>query len=277
MIVKGIVLIILVFGAFFFLGLKISESINSSAIKLFFFSLYFMTIFSIFNLCLTVYFFIKLKDKKGTQGRKGLQGKPGEPGQIGHCGVGDTEKKSNLLKAIHYKLTQNDATKENSCDTMSILKKYEVSILSKLEYDKTKKLLYFKSSVGVHNKPDEAIISNQDSLTIKEKVDKELIKQIIDDKNLTLKIYIKDITSNTAAGGSVKIISKASTAIVGDTPHPNNNLYITIYKPRINGSIFHISLKDENNDLITNIHTDRKVYITTTKDINPIKFYIEPK
>ena len=98
-----------------------------------------MTIFSIFNLCLTVYFFIKLKDKKGTQGRKGLQGKPGEPGQIGHCGVGDTEKKSNLLKAIHYKLTQNDDTKENSCDTMSTLEK--------LEYDDDKKLLYFESNI----------------------------------------------------------------------------------------------------------------------------------
>ena len=277
MIVKGIVLIILVFGAFFFLGLKISESINSSAIKLFFFSLYFMTIFSIFNLCLTVYFFIKLKDKKGTQGRKGLQGKPGEPGQIGHCGVGDTEKKSNLLKAIHYKLTQNEDTKENSCDTMSTLEKYDVSMIEKLKYDYDKKLLYFESSVSEYSNPDSAVIPSQDSLSIKEKVDQELIKQIIDDKNLTLKIYISDITSK-AAGGSFNITS-LNARKAGDTSHPNtgDNLYITIYNPRIDTRIFHISLKDENNDLIENIHTDRRVYITTTQDINPIKFYIKPK
>lgn len=98
MIVRGIVLIILVFGAFLFLGLKISESVNLPSIKMFFFALYFMTIFSIFNLCLTIYFFIKLKDKKGRQGRKGLQGIPGDKGVPGNCGQ-NNELVNNLLKA----------------------------------------------------------------------------------------------------------------------------------------------------------------------------------
>ena len=101
MIVRGIVLIILVFGAFLFLGLKISESVNLPSIKMFFFALYFMTIFSIFNLCLTIYFFIKLKDKKGRQGRKGLQGIPGDKGVPGNCGQ-NNELGNNLLKSVLY-------------------------------------------------------------------------------------------------------------------------------------------------------------------------------
>ena len=117
MIVRGIVLIILVFGAFLFLGLKISESINLPAIKIFFFSLYFMTLFSIFNLCLTIYFFIKLKDKKGKQGRKGLQGIPGESGQPGHCGE-NNELLQNKLKAI---LLKGNLPKDFICKNREIL------------------------------------------------------------------------------------------------------------------------------------------------------------
>lgn len=110
MIVKGIVLIILVFAAFIFLGLKISESVNSSSIRLFFFSLYFMTIFSIFNLCLTVYFFIKLKDLKGPQGKKGLQGKQGDKGVHGSCGVGE-ELRMNYIRSLEMHLDKIDDDK----------------------------------------------------------------------------------------------------------------------------------------------------------------------
>lgn len=260
MIVKGIVLIILVFGAFFFLGLKISESINSSAIKLFFFSLYFMTIFSIFNLCLTVYFFIKLKDKKGTQGRKGLQGKPGEPGQIGHCGVGDIEKKSNLLKAIHYKLTQNKDkdTKENSCDIMSTLEKYEVSILrsilsmiEKLKYDYDKKLLYFESDITNSNGAP-SMMNDVPSF----KIVNDDINKIFKDGSFNIKLFKKNndmIFKNGVSGHADKhgtpeevIIKNIESNVVKLTTDP---------EPSVGTIYIHIALAHFNN----------------------VKFYIEPK
>ena len=85
MIVKGIVLIILILGAFAFLGIKIAESIPQKEIKLFFFGLYSITIFTVFNVIISIYFFIKLQDKRGPTGRKGLKGMPGDKGENGMC------------------------------------------------------------------------------------------------------------------------------------------------------------------------------------------------
>jgi hypothetical protein len=85
MIVKGIVLIILILGAFAFLGIKIAESIPQKEIKLFFFGLYSITIFTVFNVIISIYFFIKLQDKRGPTGKKGLKGMPGDKGENGMC------------------------------------------------------------------------------------------------------------------------------------------------------------------------------------------------
>ena len=48
-------------------------------LKMFFFGLFFVTIITIFNILLSVYFIIKAKDKTGPRGRKGLKGTIGEP------------------------------------------------------------------------------------------------------------------------------------------------------------------------------------------------------
>ena len=85
MIVKGIILIILIFGALVFLAVKMSESIVKAELKMFFFGLFFVTIITIFNILLSVYFIIKAKDKTGPRGRKGLKGPFGDPGDDGEC------------------------------------------------------------------------------------------------------------------------------------------------------------------------------------------------
>ena len=120
MIVKGIVLIILVFAAFIFLGLKISESVGNSSIRLFFFCLYFMTIFTIFNLCLTVYFFIKLKDKRGYPGKKGLKGPIGDIGDDGSCGSGE-EVRLNFIRAIEIIIKDTKLSEANKCELITVL------------------------------------------------------------------------------------------------------------------------------------------------------------
>ena len=59
------VLIVLVLASFIFLGIKMSENIKQQEIKMLFFALYGMTIFTIFNLVISVYFFTALRHKRG--------------------------------------------------------------------------------------------------------------------------------------------------------------------------------------------------------------------
>lgn len=85
MIIKGVILLVLVIGAFAFLGIKVAESIPQKELKLFFFGLYTITIFTVFNVFISIYFFYKLSDKRGPVGKKGLKGLPGETGEHGVC------------------------------------------------------------------------------------------------------------------------------------------------------------------------------------------------
>ena len=102
MIVKGIILIILIFGALVFLAVKMSESIVKAELKMFFFGLFFVTIITLFNIILSAYFIIKAKDKTGPRGRKGLKGTVGEPGEDGVCQ--DSCKTNSIHQMIINKL-----------------------------------------------------------------------------------------------------------------------------------------------------------------------------
>ena len=94
MLIKGAILVVLIIAAFFFLGVKMSESITDPGIRGFFFALYFLTIFTVFNVILSFYFIIKLQGKRGPQGKKGLQGGNGDRGEPGTCDNTNCEKKS---------------------------------------------------------------------------------------------------------------------------------------------------------------------------------------
>ena len=67
------ILIVLVLASFIFLGIKMSENIKQQEIKMLFFSLYAMTIFTIFNLVVSVYFSLA-RHKRGPAGPKGKKG-----------------------------------------------------------------------------------------------------------------------------------------------------------------------------------------------------------
>lgn len=105
MIVKGIILIILIFGALVFLAVKMSESIVKAELKMFFFGLFFVTIITLFNIILSAYFIIKAKDKTGPRGRKGLKGTIGEPGEDGIC---KDSCKTNSIHQMIIKQLDND-------------------------------------------------------------------------------------------------------------------------------------------------------------------------
>ena len=106
MLIKGAILVVLIIAAFFFLGIKMSESITNPGIRGFFFALYFITIFTVFNIILSFYFIIKLQGKRGPQGKKGLQGSNGDRGEPGTCDNTTCERKS-LELLIRNKVEQD--------------------------------------------------------------------------------------------------------------------------------------------------------------------------
>ena len=113
MIVKGIILIILIFGALVFLAVKMSESIVKAELKMFFFGLFFVTILTLFNIILSIYFVIKAKDKTGPRGRKGHKGIIGDPGNDGECNQNSCRKNSVHQMIINKLETSRDGTKNN--------------------------------------------------------------------------------------------------------------------------------------------------------------------
>jgi len=128
MLIKGAILVVLIIAAFFFLGIKMSESITNPGIRGFFFALYFITIFTVFNIILSFYFIIKLQGKRGPQGKKGLQGSNGDRGEPGTCDNTTCKKKTVELlirNKIEEHLVNDGGLTENENKVMcAIFKKF---------------------------------------------------------------------------------------------------------------------------------------------------------
>lgn len=135
MIVKGIILIILIFAALVFLAIKMSESIVKAELKMFFFGLFFVTIITIFNILLSVYFIIKAKDKTGPRGRKGLKGTIGEPGEDGICL--ESCKKNSIHQMIINKLESIDGPQGGKRNLDSEQMKKLCDLKNNLDYDES--------------------------------------------------------------------------------------------------------------------------------------------
>ena len=71
-IIWTIVITILILG-FIFLGIKMSENIKDGDVKIFFVSLYFITLVTVFNIGISIFFFIKLEKKKRTSWPKRIK------------------------------------------------------------------------------------------------------------------------------------------------------------------------------------------------------------
>lgn len=94
MIIKFGILIALIIGALLFVGVKMGEDINVREVKMFFFILYGMSIFTVFNIVISVYFFTSLRNKRGPPGPKGKPGRLGDRGDDGKCVEENCLKKS---------------------------------------------------------------------------------------------------------------------------------------------------------------------------------------
>lgn len=107
MLIKFGILIILILGTIVFAGIRMAESLKQSEIKMLFYSLYGMTIFTIFNMVVSTYFFIALKHKRGPVGPKGKKGELGDNGQAGICIEDSCLRKS--LQEIIVNYIENDS------------------------------------------------------------------------------------------------------------------------------------------------------------------------
>ncbi len=67
------------------LGINISSSIERPVMYLLFWLMYFITIGTIVNIIMTVYYYTVMKNKKGPRGPQGERGDKGEPGPVGKC------------------------------------------------------------------------------------------------------------------------------------------------------------------------------------------------
>jgi hypothetical protein len=94
MLIKFGILIGLILGTIIFLGIKMSENIKQKEIKLLFFCLYGMTIFTVFNICVSLYFYVALKNKRGPVGPRGKKGEIGDTGIDGVCNLESCLRKS---------------------------------------------------------------------------------------------------------------------------------------------------------------------------------------
>lgn len=109
MIVIGVVMAIALFGAYVFLGFKISESIVNPDIRTFFWGLYFVTLITLFNIVLSVYFYVSVSDKTGPIGPMGRKGKQGERGDAGVCSYNadDTNCKVKTVRLLIEKAVED--------------------------------------------------------------------------------------------------------------------------------------------------------------------------
>ena len=112
MIVIGSVLAIVLIAAYIFLGMKISESIINADVKIFFWALYTVTLLTIVNLSMSIYFYTNIANKKGPLGPRGLKGKLGEKGDSGNCNDTCRTKTVQIMveEAIQKYKDENDIT-----------------------------------------------------------------------------------------------------------------------------------------------------------------------
>ena len=85
MLVIGSILAIILTGAYIFLGMKIAESIVQPDVKIFFWGLYCVTLLTLVNVSLSVFFYSKIAQKQGPLGPRGVKGSLGEKGNNGIC------------------------------------------------------------------------------------------------------------------------------------------------------------------------------------------------
>ena len=165
MLIKGAVLVILVLAAFFFLGLKMSESITDPGVRGFFFALFFLSIFTVFNIVLSFYFIIKLQGKKGPPGKKGMDGGIGGTGENGDCKDSCRKKTIELMirNKIEDELVETGGLGENDNKVLCAIFKNLGNQLDDYKLEKLKKIRDNLDKIKYQNNSEGRNLINTDS------------------------------------------------------------------------------------------------------------------
>lgn len=209
MIVIGSILAIVLIGAYIFLGMKISESIVHSDVKLFFWALYTTTLFTLVNISISIFFYSSLYNKKGPLGPRGIKGKLGDAGDSGDCGS-DSDSDIDICKvktvqimieeAIQNKKNENDITPKerklicnivNHADNKNIINNWNLQKLKAF-------YAYFDKD---NNAP--TIISEIDKLN-NYSIDQRINRQNNDQDNLTWLTELIKNASGEGTGNSIR-------------------------------------------------------------------------
>lgn len=155
MLLKLGILIVLVLASFIFLGIKISDKIKQQEIKMLFFSLYGMTIFTIFNLVISVYFFTAMRHKRGPIGPKGKKGEMGDKGIDSKC-----EQLSCLRKTLQNIIVNYLETKTPILSLDGTHRTMICSMTKQLEIDNLKELFSDNIITEIENELDKIKTDN---------------------------------------------------------------------------------------------------------------------
>lgn len=152
MLTFGIPLALSLIGAYIFLGIKISESILNEHVRVFFWALYLVTLFTLINISISIYFYSTILHKRGPLGERGSKGFKGETGKDGTCISSDCKPKTVRLmieKEIEKLNNENDITPEerkyicnmvNQDDNKEAINKLELEEFKQLKKEVSGKL-----------------------------------------------------------------------------------------------------------------------------------------
>ena len=126
MLVIGSILAIILTGAYIFLGMKIAESIVQPDVKIFFWGLYSVTLLTLINVSLSVFFYSKIAQKQGPLGPRGIKGSLGEKGDPGNC----TENNTCKVKTVQVLLEEVIQDYKNESDITPLERKKICNIVN---------------------------------------------------------------------------------------------------------------------------------------------------
>ena len=194
------IIIVLIIGLLF-LGIKMSESIKFKDIKILFFVLFIITLFTALNVISSLYFYIKIGEKKGQKGPRGLQGKIGDRGDSGKCNQETCKVETLKLMIVNEykkKFTGeedfNNDIEDVVCGFLS--NKEEIEKLDDLD---VKQLESIKVFLGINDSYTNGKLNNLHFTK------DDLKKKIFDDESITITIPVENPEANSGANPVVNL------------------------------------------------------------------------
>lgn len=168
MILKIAILLILVLGGLVFLGVKMSENIKKQEVKILFFVLYAGSIFTLFNIGVSLYFFYALRNKRGKPGPKGKLGPMGDTGDEGKC-----DEKNCATKTLETLILDGLEKKLSEIPLEPFEKKYICQFVSNL-YDESEG---FSDKLKTEIVNIKGIVNSFSSFSSRDKKDNNFLKK----------------------------------------------------------------------------------------------------